>query len=67
VVSFLPPLAPVLMPVRLALGGMAAWEMPLGVAVMAASIYGVVRLAARVYRADLVRGGPAWAGERLGV
>jgi ABC-2 type transport system permease protein len=57
VVSFLPPLAPVLMPVRLALGGMAAWEMPLGVAVMAASIYGMVRLAARVYRAGLVRGG----------
>jgi ABC-2 type transport system permease protein len=55
--SFLPPLAPILMPARLALGGVAAWEMPVDVLIMVVAVYGMVRLAARIYAPALVRGG----------
>jgi ABC-type Na+ efflux pump permease subunit len=34
----LPPLAPSLMPARIALGGVTLWEMPLDVLVMAAAV-----------------------------
>ncbi len=57
VLSFLPPFAPTLMPARLALGHMAAWEMPLAVVIMVAAVYGTARLAARIYAGALVRGG----------
>ncbi len=57
-VSYLPPLMPVLMPARLALGQVAIWEMPVAIAVMLASIYGMARLAGRIYATSLVRGGP---------
>jgi ABC-2 type transport system permease protein len=57
VLSFLPPFAPTLMPVRLALGHMGAWEMPLAVVIMVAAVYGVARLAARIYAGALVRSG----------
>jgi ABC-2 type transport system permease protein len=57
VLSYLPPLTPILMPARLALGHLAIWEMPLAVAIMLASIYGMARLAGRIYAAGLVRGG----------
>jgi len=57
VLSFVPPFAPVFMPARLALGHMGAWEMPLAVVIMAASVYGTARLAARIYAGALVRGG----------
>ena len=57
VLSFLPPFAPTLMPARLALGHMAAWEMPLAVLIMAAAVYGTARLAARIYAGALVRSG----------
>jgi len=58
VVSFIPPLMPALMPARLALGQVAIWEMPLAILIMLASIYGMARLAGRIYAASLVRGGP---------
>ena len=57
VLSFLPPLAPSMMPARIAVGGVAWWEVVLAVALMLVSIYGMVRLAAGIYRAALVRGG----------
>lgn len=58
VVSFIPPLMPALMPARLALGQVAIWEMPVAVLIMLASIYGMARLAGRIYATSLVRGGP---------
>jgi ABC-2 type transport system permease protein len=57
VLSFLPPLAPILMPARLALGSVAAWEMPVAVLITLGAVYGMVRLAARIYAPALVRGG----------
>ncbi len=57
VVSYIPPLMPVLMPARLALGQVAIWEMPLAILIMLASIYGMARLAGRIYASSLVRGG----------
>ena len=58
ILSFVPPLMPVLMPARLAVGHVAIWEMPLAILIMLASIYGMARLAGRVYATSLVRGGP---------
>jgi ABC-2 type transport system permease protein len=58
VVSFVPPLMPALMPARLALGQVAIWEMPVAILIMLASIYGMARLAGRIYATSLVRGGP---------
>jgi ABC-2 type transport system permease protein len=58
VLSFVPPLMPALMPARLALGQVAIWEMPLAILIMLASIYGMARLAGRIYAISLVRGGP---------
>jgi ABC-2 type transport system permease protein len=55
--SFFPPLSPVLMPARLALGHLAPWEMPLAALITIAFIYLVARLASRIYAAGLVRGG----------
>jgi ABC-2 type transport system permease protein len=55
--SFVPPLAPVLMPARIALGPVPAWQIVLNVLVLAASIYGMARLAGRIYSRALVRGG----------
>jgi len=57
IVSFLPPLMPVLMPARLALGHVAVWEMPLAILIMLASIYWVATLAGRIYATSLVRRG----------
>jgi ABC-2 type transport system permease protein len=58
VVSYLPPLMPVLMPSRIALGHVAILETPLAVLIMVASIYGMARFAGRIYSNSLVRGGP---------
>lgn len=67
--SFLPPLAPILMPARLALGTVSWWEMLLAVLLTVVAVYGMVRLAARIYAPALVRGGArlTWsAALRLG-
>ena len=69
VLSFVPPLAPSLMPARIAFGGVASWEMPLDVAIMLVAIYATARAAARIYAGALVRGGSrlSWrAALRLG-
>jgi ABC-2 type transport system permease protein len=57
VASFFPPLTATLMPARIALGHVAWWEFVLAAVIMAGSIYGMVRLAARVYENALLRGG----------
>lgn len=63
ILSFLPPLAPVLMPARMALGNAAAWEVGLAVLLALGAIVGTARLAARIYQGALVRGGArlSWA------
>ena len=58
VLSFVPPLTPSLMPARIAVGTVTWWEVLLAVLIMLASIYGMVQLATRIYKATLVRSGP---------
>lgn len=62
-VSFLPPLSPILMPARLALGPVAVWELLLAMAIELVSIAAIAGLAGRIYRGALVRGGArlSWA------
>jgi ABC-2 type transport system permease protein len=55
--SFLPPLAPILMPARLALGSVSWWEMAVAVLLTLGGVYAMARLAARIYAPALVRGG----------
>jgi len=64
--SFVPPLAPVLMPARTMLGHANAGEVALAVIIEVASIIGMVVLASRIYQGALVRGGArlSW-GEAL--
>jgi ABC-2 type transport system permease protein len=57
VASFLPPLTATLMPARIALGHVPWWQLVLAAVIMAASIYAMVRVAARVYERSLLRGG----------
>ena len=57
VLSFVPPLTPILMPARIALGHVSAWELALGALIMLAAVYGTARLAARIYSGAIVRGG----------
>jgi ABC-2 type transport system permease protein len=55
--SFLPPVAPLVMPLRIAGGDAAAWEVALSVAIMLVSIVAVVLLAARLYEGAILRTG----------
>jgi ABC-2 type transport system permease protein len=57
VASFLPPLTATLMPARIALGHVSWWQLVLAALLMAASIYGMIRVAARVYEQSLLRSG----------
>ena len=57
IASFVPPVAPMVMPVRVTLGEVAAWEVAASVAVMLASIGGMVLLAGRVYQGAILRTG----------
>jgi ABC-2 type transport system permease protein len=57
VTSFLPPVAPLVMPVRIAGGDAAAWEIAASLAVMLVSIVAVVVLAARLYEGAILRTG----------
>jgi ABC-2 type transport system permease protein len=63
VLSFFPPLSPLLMPARLALGHVSSWELPLAVGIELVSIVGMAVLAGRIYQSALVRGGArlSWA------
>jgi ABC-2 type transport system permease protein len=56
--SFIPPLTPSLMPARIAVGTAPWWQVILAVLIMLVAIYGMVRLATRIYKATLVRSGP---------
>jgi ABC-2 type transport system permease protein len=55
VTSFLPGLSPLVMPVRMAAGGAAAWEVVLSVLIMLVAIALVVRLGGRIYAGALLR------------
>ena len=57
VVSFVPPLSASLMPARIALGHVAAWELPVDALLMIVSIYLTARIAGRIYAHALIRGG----------
>jgi ABC-2 type transport system permease protein len=68
--SFLPPVAPMVMPLRIAGGDAAMWEVALSLGIMLVSIVAVVLLAARLYEGAILRTGArvklrdAWAGAR---
>lgn len=55
--SFLPPTAPLMMPIRAALSDVAAWEILAAVALELAAIVGLVRLGGRLYRGAVLRVG----------
>ncbi len=57
VLSLLPPFAPTLMPARLALGTVPAWQVTVAIVLMLAAIYGMVQLAGRIYSRALMHGG----------
>ncbi|MGE5226570.1 MAG: ABC transporter permease [Planctomycetaceae bacterium] len=66
--SLFPPTAPMVMIVRIAHGGVPAWQIVASVALTAAATYGLVRLAARIYAGGALRFGArvsvreAWRG-----
>jgi ABC-2 type transport system permease protein len=55
VTSYLPPAAPMVMPIRMAAGEAAPWELVASVAVVLASVAVVVRIAGRVYAGGALR------------
>ncbi len=63
VLSMIPLFSPTLMPMRLAMGGVAAWQAILAVVLILALIPVLVMLAARIYRKAVLRTG---AGVKLG-
>ncbi|HJM89746.1 MAG TPA: ABC transporter permease [Dehalococcoidia bacterium] len=62
VASYAPPLAPMLIPTRAAIGNLAAWEVVPAAALMLFTIYGLLRLGGRIYA-----GGQLQTGARLGL
>ena len=50
VVALIPPFTPLLMYLRVSLGHPAPWEIALSIALMLASIYGVIWITSRIYR-----------------
>jgi ABC-2 type transport system permease protein len=68
--TFLPPVAPLIMPIRVAGGDAAPWEIALSLAIMLVSTVVVVVLAARLYEGAILRTGArvklrdAWRGAR---
>ena len=57
IASLIPPTAPTTMPLRMAAGDAAVWEVGLSIALMVAAIWLLVRGAARVYAGGLLRSG----------
>jgi ABC-2 type transport system permease protein len=57
VLSVIPMFAPTLMPMRLAMGGVPAWEAALAVVLVVALIPGLTWLAGRIYRNAVIRTG----------
>jgi ABC-2 type transport system permease protein len=70
VASFLPPVAPMILPIRMAAGEATAWQIALSLAIMLASIVAVVLAAGRLYAGAVLRTGArvklreAWGGAR---
>ncbi|MGH2735003.1 MAG: ABC transporter permease [Actinomycetota bacterium] len=70
IVSLLPPSAPLSMPVRMALGGAAPWEIALSILLVVAGTVGLVRVGARLYEGAVLHTGgqvkirDAWAWAR---
>ena len=58
ILSFIPPLTPMTMLPRAAAGHVAKWEVPLGVVLVVASTWLLVRLAGRIYAGAIVQSGP---------
>ena len=58
IASFFPPLAPMLMPTRAALGDLALWEVLPAVALMLLATYGLLRLGGRIYGGGQLQSGP---------
>jgi ABC-2 type transport system permease protein len=57
VTTFLPPVAPFVVPIRQAQDAIAVWESLLSVALMLAATYGLIRLAGRVYSGAILNVG----------
>jgi len=62
VATLLPPVAPMVLPVRLIAGEVPAWEVALSVLLLLAATAGLVRVAARVYRSAVLQ-----TGSRIGL
>jgi len=56
--TIFPLTAPLVLPARSALVGVPLWEQALAVATVVVSIYGLIRLAGRIYATALLRSGP---------
>jgi len=69
IVSMLPPAAPMIMPLRVALVNVPAWQLALAVVFMVGGIYGLFRVGARLYENAVLHSGArlrlreAWRGE----
>jgi ABC-2 type transport system permease protein len=69
ILSMMPPSAPMLMPLRVSLTNVPAWQMVVAVALMLGGIYGLLRVGARLYRNAVLHTGArlrlreAWRGE----
>ena len=69
IVSMLPPSAPMIMPLRVALVSVPAWQLALAVVFMLGGIYGLFRAGARLYENAVLHSGArlrlreAWRGE----
>ena len=57
VTTFIPPIAPFVVPIRQAQDAIAGWESVLSVALMLAATYGLIRLAGRVYSGAILNVG----------
>jgi ABC-2 type transport system permease protein len=57
VLSFLPPTAPVTMPIRIAIGAAKPWQIALSLALMIAGIVVAARFASRIYARSILRTG----------
>jgi ABC-2 type transport system permease protein len=58
VASMVPPTSPLVMPMRLAVGGVAAWEVAVALTLLVAASYGLIRLGGRVYTGAVLKLGP---------
>lgn len=64
ILSMIPPVAPLLMPMRMAAGAAAIWEVAVALVLLVASIWGVWKLTGRIYAQVLLRRGSriTWRG-----